>query len=202
MIAKDLQKETGSTRIEQDTIFVELDNIRDLFIAPDPDPFSENETKFMGQSALERIITQLSPGWILRARYWQMIIRLPRDQITPGLSEQVNRAILRSCRKKIEDNRIQLGNVRWNGIRKLPFCFLFLATCIGLGSLFEAGAIPGVSEWMGVALSEGLTIIGWVSLTGPAEALLLDPLPLWRENRLLEILVNTPIEIQPAVSRD
>jgi hypothetical protein len=52
--------------------------------------------------------------------------------------------------------------------------------------------------WLGPILKEGLTIIGWVSLTGPAETLIFYSLPIKRENKILSILMDIPIEIQPA----
>jgi hypothetical protein len=135
MIVQDSRQNPGSVHVDKNHIFLELDTIRELFIAPDFDPFSEKETEYMGQSARERVIRQLRPGWTLRARHWQLTIRLPPDQITPGLADQITGAIYRFCRTKIDDNTIHLRNVRWKGIRKLPFGFTFLAICISLGSL-------------------------------------------------------------------
>jgi len=197
MILQDTRQDPRSTRFDKDQIFLELDNIRELFIAPDFDPFSEKETEYMGQSALDRVIRHLRPGWEIRARHWRLTLWLPPDQITPGLPDQVKGAICRYCRTKIEDNTIQLRNVRWKGIRKLPLSFTFLAICIGLGSLFGSGTNTAIPAWLGETLNEGFIIIGWVSLTGPAETLLFDPLPIRRENKILALLMDIPIEIQP-----
>lgn len=38
---------------DKNDIVLELDNIRELFIAPEVDPFSEKMTEYMGHSALE-----------------------------------------------------------------------------------------------------------------------------------------------------
>ncbi|NYT07363.1 MAG: hypothetical protein GKC05_03805 [Methanomicrobiales archaeon] len=61
---------------------------------------------------------------------------------------------------------------------------------------FAGGLVPGISEWLGSALSEGFTIIGWVSLWDPVETLLFDPLPVRRENKVLRLILDTPIEIE------
>jgi hypothetical protein len=178
-------------------IVIELDTIRDLLIAPEFDPFSEKETVYMGQSALGRAIKRLKPGWTRRTRDVRLTILLPPDQITPGLQDQVQKAIWRFCRTKIEDNTVQLHTIRWNGIRGLPFSFMFLAVCVGIGTVFGNGLVPGVSEWLGSALSEGFYIIGWVSLWDPVETLLFDPLPVKRENKVLTLFLDMPIEIEP-----
>jgi hypothetical protein len=122
----------------------------------------------------------------------QLTILLPPDQITPGLAEEVQGAIRRYCRVKLGDNEMQLRNIRWNGIRQIPFGFVFLAVCITLGTIFGQ-----VSARWGSVLNEGFYIIGWVSLWGPTETLLFDPLPIKRENKILEIMMNIPLVIQP-----
>ncbi len=180
---------------DRNHIVIELDTIRDLLVAPDVDPFSEKETEYMGQSALERAIKRLKPGWTLRSRGLRLTILLPPDQVTPGLQDRLQKAIRRFCETKIEDNMIQLRTIRWNGIRGLPFAFAFLAVCVGIGTVFGSGVVTGRSEWLGSALSEGFYIIGWVSLWDPVETLLFDPLPVKRENKVLRLILDTPIEI-------
>ena len=196
MILHESRQDPGSSGIDKNDIVLELDDIHELFIAPEVDPFSERVMEYMGHSALERMIRNLSPGWTLRAPHWRLILRLPAGQITPELPDQVKKAICRFCRTKLNDNRIQLKNIRWNGIRKLPTSFLFLAICIGLGSLFGSGTIAAIPAWLGETLSEGMTIIGWVSLTYPAETLLLQPIPIRRENKILAVLMDIPFIIE------
>ena len=75
---------------------------------------------------------------------------------------------------------------------------LVLAICIGPSSLFGDGTLAVVPAWLGeTPLSEGMTIIGWVSLTYPAETLLLQPLPIRRENKILAVLMDIPFIIEP-----
>jgi hypothetical protein len=178
-------------------IVMKLDSVRELLIAPEFDPFSDKETEFMGQSAMERLIRQLKPGWSLHTRNVRLTIMLPADQITPETQSQIRGSFERFCRKKIEENTIQLRNIRWSGIRQIPFSFVFLAVCIGLGTLFGSGLIPHIPAWLGTVLNEGFYIIGWVSLWGPTETLLFDPQPLKRENKILNKLVSIPLDIQP-----
>lgn len=166
-------------------------------IAPDFDPFSERETEFMGQSALTRLIKQLKPGWVRHHRDLHLTILLPPDQITPGLADQVKGAIQRFCQVKIEDNMMTLKNIRWRGIRALPFSFAFLAVCIAIGTFFGSGLVSFIPVWLGTALNEGFYIIGWVGLWNPTETFLFDPIPIKNENKILQELMRIPIDIQP-----
>jgi len=50
------------TKSDENHIILKLNNIRELLIAPDFDPFSKKETEFMGQSAISRLILRLKPG--------------------------------------------------------------------------------------------------------------------------------------------
>jgi hypothetical protein len=177
---------------DNNRIILKLNNIRELLIAPDFDPFSKKETEFMGQSAISRIIRHLKPGWSHRNRDMRLTIVLPPDQITPGLADEVQGAIRRYCRVKLEDNEMQLRNIRWSGIRQIPFGFAFLAVCITLGTIFGQ-----ISTSWGSVLNEGFYIIGWVALWGPTDTLLFDPLPIKRENKILKIMMNIPLVIQP-----
>ncbi len=186
-----------SRRPGTDEIVIRLRNIRELLVAPEFDPFSEYETEYMGKSAISRLITQLKPGWSRDAGTVHLVIMLPGDQITADLTGQVSTAIRRFCQTKMEDNRMLLKNIRWNGIRQIPFGFAFLAGCIFLGTLFGSGLVP-VPPAAGTVLNEGFYIIGWVSLWGPTETLLFDPLPVKRENKILQVLMDIPVEIRPS----
>jgi hypothetical protein len=182
---------------DKNHVTLELDTIRELLIAPDFDPFSEKETEYMGQSAVERLMKQLKPGWMLRRRKFRLTILLPRAQITPGIQEQVTGAIHRYCVRKITDNTILIRNIQWRGYRQLPFSFAFLAFCLGMATFFGSGVVAGIPAWLGSVLNNGFQIIGWVSLWGPTETLLFDPLPVRRENNVLRVLMEIPIEILP-----
>ncbi|MFA4876075.1 MAG: hypothetical protein WC586_01570 [Methanoregula sp.] len=182
---------------DRDHLLLDLDTTRELFIAPDFDPFSKKETEYMGQSAMDRLSRQLQPGWTIRARHLALTIRLPPDQITPETAKQVKEAVFRFCQTKIDDNKIHLQNVLWSGLRTLPTSFVFLAICLFIGSLFGNGTFGSIPDWLGNSLNQGLTIIGWVSLTYPAETLLLEPIPIRRDTQVLTLLRDMPIEIEP-----
>ena len=116
MILQDSRQNPGSVHGDKNHIFLELDTIRELFTARDFDPFSEKETEYVVQSAIERVIGSSDLGEPSAPGHWQLTIWLPPDQITPRLADQIEGAIYRFCRTKIEDNAIHLRNVRLKGI--------------------------------------------------------------------------------------
>jgi hypothetical protein len=177
-------------------IVLELSDIRNLLIPPDFDPFSKNEEEFMGESAIVRITKRLEPGWMRRRKKLHLTVKLPPDQIKPGLKEDVYVAIKRYCHARIKDNKIKLANLRWVGMRAIPFSFLFLAVCLSLGRILGGGVLTFIPDSLQSALSEGFTIIGWISLWDPVETLLFDPIPIKRENRILEYVMDMDIDIQ------
>jgi hypothetical protein len=175
-------------------IVLELSDIRYLLIPPDFNPFSKNEEEFMGESAIVRITRRLEPGWMRRRKKLHLTVKLPPDQIKPGLKEDVDAAVKRYCHAKIKDNKIRLANLYWVGLRAIPFSFLFLAVCLSLGRLLGGGVLTFIPDSLQSALSEGFTIIGWISLWDPVETLLFNPIR--RENEILKYVMDMDIDIQ------
>lgn len=181
---------------DDNNIVLELSNIRYLFVPPDFDPFSQKETEFMGEPAFMRIVKRLEPGWARRKEKLHLTIKIPADQLKPNLNQEVHAAIQRMGNAKINDNKMKLRNLRWRGLRALPFSFIFLAFCLGLGKLLGGGILTFIPDTLQAVFSEGFTIIGWVSLWDPVETLLFDPIPIRRENEVLEYVMDMDIDIQ------
>jgi hypothetical protein len=51
------------------------------------------------------------------------------------------------------------------------------------------------SAFVSGIVSEGLTVIGWVSLWRPVEVLLYDWWPSWRERRVYERILRMQVEV-------
>lgn len=181
------------------TFVFDLDDPAHFLVAPDKDPFSPNPVYFMGQSAVERALRKVGgeKGWDRRS--YRLVLRLPREKITPGLADQAQASLERFCREEIEDNKHRLAVIRRTGLRQIPYAFTFLAIFVSLGLIFGSDLVTDISPLLGTILSEGFFIVGWVSLWGPAETLLFDRFPIWRENRVLKALMRTEIDV---VARD
>ncbi len=55
-----------------------------------------------------------------------------------------------------------------------------------------------MSPLLATAISEGLYVIGWVSLWGPTDTLLFEPMELRTENKLLAMMEKVEIEVRPS----
>ena len=64
-------------------ITLSINSIDNLFLAPQLDPFSEQEVELLGQSALGRVLKKMEPGSLTHRRTVHLTVLLPPDQITP-----------------------------------------------------------------------------------------------------------------------
>ncbi len=180
--------------MQHQTITLNLHDIRDLFVAPTIDPFSEHETIFMGQSGLERIINKLIeiPDHCPVPR---IIVKLPGEKITKNLETRIHAIINRYANMKIEENEHQRKVLRANGLRELVPGLIFLVLCLVLATLIQSSLIPGHGS-LKTILGEGFTIIGWIVLWHPVEAFLYGPADLRKENKTFKLLKRLSIKIE------
>lgn len=184
------------TYMKHQDITLHLNDIRDLFVAPEIDPFSEHETAFMGQSGLERVISKLIE---VPARHPvpRIIVKLPKEKITPDLETTVHKVINRYANTKILENEHRRKVLRSSGLRELWPGLIFLTLCLILAAIIKSDLIPG-HESLKTILGEGFTIIGWVVLWHPVEAFLYGPSELRKENKTYKLLTRLSIEIDAA----
>jgi hypothetical protein len=175
------------------TITLALDDITQLFEEPEINPFAPNRVYTSG---IRTILNELKP-LSLNSRTRANIL-LPATQISPALQQQVKDAIERYCRSRIYRNEKELLSLRWRGLRALQGGSLFLAACLVLSALVENATF--LPEFLIHFFSEGLIIAGWVSLWHPIEILLYEWWPYWRENRLLQHIMEMEMVIQPKQS--
>jgi hypothetical protein len=109
------------------SIILPLNNIDELFNAPDVNPFSTYEVDILGQSGLDCIEKRLTRHWPRKPGSVHLILQLPADQINPDLVEDTRSAVHRYCAKKIEGNRMHRQVVIQRSLRQLAYA--------GLGSL-------------------------------------------------------------------
>lgn len=82
-------------RMADATFTFRLDNISQLYIAPELNPLSTNELAVVGQSALERVLSRHE----ITSKEEQieiMLLLLP-DKITPNMEEQIHEAVDKFC---------------------------------------------------------------------------------------------------------
>jgi hypothetical protein len=176
---------------------VKLDDIAHLFVAPEFDPFSDQEAELLGQPALAYVLRQLGPAKVKEGHPIQLTVQLPPDKVTPDLKARTEQALHRFCAARIADNDAQLRRLRWNGWRSLPSAIVALGVCLTLSYLFLSNVLTFLSPAINGLLGQGFGIISWVVLWHPVEAFLYDPIPLRRENAALRYIATTDIVLEP-----
>jgi hypothetical protein len=177
-------------------IRLKLDDVKELFAAPEVNPFSTNEAAIAGQPALLRVVYDLAPEAPIK-KMIHLTLELPPDQVTADTEREVRAAIERYCALKIRDNQNRIRLMQRNGRRSLWYGLLFLGLCVLLASLFASDVLSWIPSFLRTVLSEGLTVIGWVALWHPVEAFLYDPIPLRRENGVYRLLQRMDIVVLP-----
>ena len=181
----------------QKQITVKLDDIAHLFVAPEFDPFSDQEAELLGQPALAYVLRQLGPAVVRQEQPLRLAVQLPPDKITPNLKARAEQALHRFCDVRIADNLTQLRLLRWNGWRSLPPAIIALSICLALSGLFLSDALTFLPHLVNQLLGQGFGIISWVVLWHPVEAFLYDPIPLRREISALRYIATMEIAIEP-----
>jgi hypothetical protein len=101
-------------------ITLKLNDIAHLFVAPEFDPFSDQEADLLGQPVLVLVLRQLGPRTVNDGQSLCLTLQLPPDKVTPDLKAHAEQALRRYCAARIADNEAQLRVLRWNGWRSLP----------------------------------------------------------------------------------
>jgi hypothetical protein len=168
-------------------ITLHLDDIRELFRAPEIDPFAGRSH---AESGMDRMVLQLRarPRGAVRAR-----IVLPPSQLAPDLESRCREALQHYCDTRIEQLMDQSVSLRREGYATLARGSVFLAACI-LGAQLAAEPIhlPAI---LARFLNEGFVIAGWVALWYPLDALLYLRWPVHRDRQLYEVLKTMEMNI-------
>jgi hypothetical protein len=189
-------------RIEVDedgseTVFVEIDDIRHMMMAPPRDIFSTRPYVYMGQSVVDRLLEHFKLQKGLERQKHRLVLLMRPDMITPNLSEEFEAAMDRYTKTKIEDNQNKMAAIHRRGILEIPYAMIFLIISVSLGFVFRSEAITGIPSVWASVLSEGFFIVGWVAMWGPLDTLLFERFPLKGENRALRALERMKIEVRP-----
>ena len=176
---------------------MKLDDISHLFVAPEFDPFSDQEAELLGQPALEYVLRQLGPATVRKQQPLRLTVQLPPDKLTPDLKTRADQALTRFCTAHIADREAQLRVLRWNGWHSLPPAIIALAVCLILTALFLNNTFAFVPVLLSQLLGQGFSIVSWVVLWHPVEAFLYDPIPLRREIAALRYVSTLELLIEP-----
>jgi hypothetical protein len=166
-----------------------LEDVRDLFSTPAPDPFSANVRYTSG---IDEVITILKPT-VLRKKT-RATLYLPLEQDAPDTTRRLTDAVRRYCLARIADKKNDMASLRWQGLKALQSGMPFLAVCLFVSTFAEgSNALPELAKRV---LGEGFLIAGWVALFHPIELLIYDWWPHNRQIHLYQNLMNMEIVVK------
>jgi hypothetical protein len=170
-----------------------------LFDAPAINPFSENELEILGMSGLAYITRQLQ-AHRRDLKHARLLVRMPPDQITPGLDRRLTDAVHRYCRAKIEDNEVEIHLIRFRSSLGLGILMVVVAAIVAITYFLFTGPLAGIPQVVQVAIAFTISLFAWVSLWDPLEALIFNPIAMLRENFTLRRINKLDIVVEPNAS--
>jgi len=190
----------ADAHLGSDELVVQVEQIRDLFTAPDTDPLAQHEGEVMGEPALQRVVRKLMAARKMDSTR-KLVVLLPSEKFESALAQRTRAALERYCTLKLEDNDAELEIMRRDAERLLLRGILILLVCVGVSSLFRSDTIAFLPPLINNALGEGFNVIGWVMLWRPIEAYFFNPIPIRTSSTVHRFLRTLQIEIRPAVAR-
>jgi hypothetical protein len=152
-----------------------------LFDAPTIDPFSGNKLEILGMSGLAYITRQLQ-AHRRDLKHARLLVRMPADQITPGLDRRLADAVHRYCRAKIEDNEVEIHLIRFRSAIGLSSLMVIVAVIVAVAYFLYTGPLADISQAIQVAIA--FTIF--------------NPIALLRENFTLRRINELDIVLEPS----
>ena len=179
------------------SLVLSLNQIDELFSAPDTNPFSTHEVHVLGKSGLDCIKKQIALLWPRRPDSLQVMLQLPAEQITPGLKEQTSKAIQRYCSDRIASNRLRRGLVMERARRQFTGAIIgtFVALLvIALLSINPFGLLPEVLRGVLTVLAAfAIAVLIFDALW----SLVFDWMPFVQDNTVHTVLMNMDLAIEP-----
>ncbi|MGL4647898.1 MAG: hypothetical protein ACRC1H_00715 [Caldilineaceae bacterium] len=179
---------------EAPVLELHLNTIRDLFVAPDGDPFDPN---FSDVSGVDELVNQLTPK--RHKSDLRITIYLPADQITPGLEAQTRAALSRYLERRARSAHNDVLSMRRGGVQAFFYA-------LGLSLLFAVPMILAYSlGWPSIiqALTyAAFIVIAWMAMWCAVEYILFDWLADARQARVLTAIREGELRIlaEPATT--
>lgn len=174
-----------------DTLPLELHlhDIRDLFVAPEGDPF---DPLFRDEAGLDELINAITP--LKRRQAFRITVYLPPETITPGLEAETAAALDRHLDRRIRWEKNEMLATRrggWGSLAYATLLTLIVLAVLGLAYYLE------LPSWLQAVAYAVFIVVAWVSMWWAAETLLFDSLATRRLIRVLERIRSAGVQLQP-----
>jgi hypothetical protein len=177
-------------RIAEDVI-VALHDPAELF-SVEPEAMLERDARI--EPGADEIVNELLGRSRMRRRA-RIVLRLPAEQITDGMAENLHAALHRYCEARLA--RVERETeVAWRqGLRSLGTGSILFVVGLLLSSGFLEPDVPAF--WQNLLGNGVFLVIGWVGLWYPLDLLFFARQPLKREARILKAISHMPLLVQP-----
>lgn len=166
-----------------------LNNLRDLFLAPEPDPFAEEPFYSAGVDSIVQELRTRSMRETVQIR-----IQLPADAIEATTQIKARRALDRYCDQKLKEARQEQIALRWQALKALQTGIVFLAACLFLSAAGRSAEF--LPQFWRDFLGESWLIAGWVGIWRPTELLLYEWWSPWRTHQIYQHLQAASLHVE------
>lgn len=178
-------------------LVLELNQIGELFNAPDVNPFSSHEVEILGEAGMARLRKRVMARWPSRPGPVRLTLRMPLEQISPDLARETALAIQRHSENKMEDNRRRRRNTVRVSLRLVLMTVPLVLLTVGLLFLLTIpplaappGAVSGIVAVLAVYACS-------VAIFDSVYGLVFDWVPFVRDNSSYQRLGSVELTIEP-----
>lgn len=170
-------------------IRLRLERAHDMFELPQSDLFSEHRNFLTG---VDYCISELRSR---RAGSVRLELSLPSTEIDGNTGERIERTLRRYCDHRIMYNRRERRAVRIDGFLSLkigiPVAALGFIVAVIVAKFIRAGTNTNI------LVDTAGWVLAWLGLWYPLDTLLFTPLGYGRENRVLRLLRDADVQLEP-----
>ena len=175
-----------TTRADENTIEIKLQEFEQLFNTIDPSPFHEKDL----DHDLEEFIESWAKEYPLHEPL-RLVVHLEKRPPDADPQAIIERAVHNYFAYKTALNQREFTQLMREGRLSLLIGLLFLTACLSGAQLALARHIPGAT-----IVEASLTIAGWVAMWHPMDVFLYGWWPLRRTGKVYRKLSTMPVEVR------
>ncbi len=171
-----------ATKDDDDSVefTVRLENLRQLFEAPELDPFVEQARITSG---VEDMTAYLSTRRLRKLPAATATLQLPRAAALPDSAATAKSAMQRYCDARIAEAQRATATNNFDGRTKLPVGLVVAVIMVGVVFLL-VWLLPDNLKPLAAVLAPVVTIASWAAIWNPVETLLYEN---WEERRAIQM---------------
>lgn len=171
-----------ATKDDDDSVefTVRLENLRQLFEAPELDPFVEQARITSG---VEDMTAYLSTRRLRKLPAATATLQLPRAAALPDSAATAKSAMQRYCDARIAEAQRATATNNFDGRTKLPVGLAVAVIMVGVVFLL-VWLLPDNLKPLAAVLAPVVTIASWAAIWNPVETLLYEN---WEERRAIQM---------------